>query len=86
MKKRESLNPNNSTFSSVKRNLNEFEFVNLPKKNTSELGKGSYGCVNLVKDKITDELQALKTVFLLYFIFNKNKIKLIEINLHSFIK
>lgn len=49
-----------------KRKLDDFEIVVHPQKSTSDLGKGSYGSVVLVKDKEDpDKLYAMKIVTLL---------------------
>jgi len=34
-----------------KKTVDDFELVNVPNKTTSDLGKGSYGQVKLVKEK-----------------------------------
>lgn len=45
-----------------KKNFFDFEEVLLKNKTTSELGKGSYGCVKLVRDKTDNCLYAMKIV------------------------
>ena len=44
------------------KNINDFEFVKNSINNSSNLGKGSCGNVNLVKCKTNGEFLALKTV------------------------
>lgn len=46
-----------------RRTIEDYEFVDHPEKNTSDLGKGTYGRVKLVKDKRNDQLFAMKIVF-----------------------
>lgn len=65
-----SLNSSTTTEQSFSKNrqnqkkkcLNDYEEVMIKNKNTSELGKGSYGCVKLVKDKEDGLLYAMKIV------------------------
>ena len=46
-----------------KRKLEDFEFAIHPQKATSDLGKGSYGSVKLVREKENpDKLYAMKIV------------------------
>ena len=45
-----------------KKCLNDYEEATIKNKSTSELGKGSYGCVKLVKDKDDGCLYAMKIV------------------------
>lgn len=63
-----SLNSSTASNSSYSRRvqkkkiLSDYEEVTLKNKSTSELGKGSYGCVKLVKDKEDGILYAMKIV------------------------
>lgn len=51
------------TKAQTKRTLQDFEVVTHPQKSTSDLGKGSYGSVKLVKEKGKgDKLYAMKIV------------------------
>lgn len=66
-----SLNSSTASNSSYSRRvqkkkiLADYEEVTLKNKTTSELGKGSYGCVKLVKDKDDGLLYAMKIVNML---------------------
>ena len=58
-----------------KKCLDDYEVVNLPNKTSSDLGKGSYGSVKLVKEKGNpnpNQLYAMKIVILLFFFFFPN--------------
>ena len=64
-----------STLKSIRRKIEEFELIQNGRQ--ADLGKGSYGQVKLVKDKINQKEYAMKIVFLLVLkiIFKKqNKI------------
>ena len=67
-----SNNTSSSNIKGSKKCLEDYEVVNLPNKTTSDLGKGSYGSVKLVKEKGNpnpNQLYAMKIViFSLYFI------------------
>lgn len=52
--------------SSNRKSLDDYEFVQFPNKK-NELGRGSYGCVKLVREKASGQLFALKEM-------NKNHI------------
>ena len=47
---------------SKKKCLTDYEEAMIKNKSTSELGKGSYGCVRLVRDKEDNGLFAMKIV------------------------
>lgn len=49
MKSKTELNDSASTLKSIRRSAEDFEII--IKDNKIELGRGSYGCVKLVKDK-----------------------------------
>ena len=49
-----------SSLTSIKRRPEEFEIIQLGTR--TELGKGSYGCVKLVKDRQNGKLFAMKIV------------------------
>ena len=44
------------------KSLDDYEFVNIPKRSNGDLGKGAFGEVKLVKEKATGKLFALKQV------------------------
>lgn len=52
-------NETNSSINSIKRCLDDYEILPLP-NNKTELGRGSYGCVKLVREKKTNQLFAMK--------------------------
>lgn len=45
------------------RTLEDYEFVNIPKKSNGDLGKGAFGEVKLVKEKGSGKLFAIKQVY-----------------------
>ena len=49
LRSKSDLNDSASTLKSISRSAEDFEII--VKDNRLELGKGSYGCVKLVKDK-----------------------------------
>ncbi len=56
---------NTSNISSKKgpsKSLEDFEFINKPRKATGELGKGAFGEVKLAKEKKTGKIVAIKQV------------------------
>lgn len=56
----ESLNMSSSSTKRSHKSLDEYEFVNLPKKSNGDLGRGAFGEVRLVKEKSTGKLFAIK--------------------------
>ena len=58
-----------STTTKSKYTLEDFAFVQQKGKLTSELGKGAFGIVKLVRSRLDDKLYALKTI---------NKMNLVE--------
>ncbi|CAD8100213.1 unnamed protein product [Paramecium sonneborni] len=54
------LNDSASTLKSIRRSPEDFEII--IKDNKMELGKGSYGCVKLVKDKQNGQMYAMKVM------------------------
>lgn len=59
----EADNSNSESRKIIKKSLDDYEVVNHPTKSTPDLGKGSYGCVKLVKEKGKgDKLYAMKIV------------------------
>ncbi|CAD8178756.1 unnamed protein product [Paramecium pentaurelia] len=54
------LNDSASTLKSIRRQPEDFEII--IKDNKMELGKGSYGCVKLVKDKQNGQMYAMKVM------------------------
>ncbi|CAD8172478.1 unnamed protein product [Paramecium pentaurelia] len=54
------LNDSASTLKSIRRQPEDFEII--IKDNQMELGKGSYGCVKLVKDKQNGQMYAMKVM------------------------
>ena len=66
-----SLSNNASPHKGPKKTLEDYEVVNVPNKNSADLGKGSYGSVKLVKEKgnpNSNKLFAMKIVILPYFL------------------
>ena len=55
----DSLN-SSSTSKRSTRSLDDYEFVNIPKKANGDLGKGAFGEVKLIKEKSSGKLFALK--------------------------
>ena len=53
---------NSSTISSKKnaKTIEDYEFINKPKKETGELGKGAFGEVKLAKEIKTGKIVAIK--------------------------
>lgn len=60
-----------STSKRIKKSMSDYEFVNLENKNSPLLGRGAFGEVKLVKDKLEGKLYALKSVIFLIFFFAK---------------
>ena len=60
----DSLNSSVSSSSTKRstRSLDDYEFINIPKKTTGDLGKGAFGEVKLIKEKSTGKLFALKQI------------------------
>ena len=59
------LNETTTTSKSTRKGPEDFEVI--VKDHHAELGKGSYGCVKLVRDKETKQLFAMKIVFITPF-------------------
>ena len=68
------MNINDSTTttqSNTKKRKEDFEFVTIGPNGKDELGKGSYGCVKLARDKSTGQLYAIKIVNFISYIYKK---------------
>ncbi|CAD8171468.1 unnamed protein product [Paramecium octaurelia] len=59
-KSKTELNDSASTLKSIRRSAEDFEII--IKDNKMELGKGSYGCVKLVKDRQNGQMYAMKVM------------------------
>ncbi|CAK88959.1 unnamed protein product (macronuclear) [Paramecium tetraurelia] len=60
IKSKTELNDSASTLKSIRRSAEDFEII--IKDNKMELGKGSYGCVKLVKDRQNGQMYAMKVM------------------------
>ena len=55
----------------IKKNLDDYEVVNVPNKTSADLGKGSYGSVKLVKEKGTNSNKLFAMKIVIFFFFGK---------------